>query len=254
MRILILISMLLFATNPCPSRAADISDDRYVEGLKGASKFIRALKEDDKKAVAHLIDYPFEREFPLPAIENEGEFIENWDDFFNVENTAELIGDSEPWVHGWRGVAIGHGQVWFDESSGKIFRVQLRTPAFEEKWQKAKLIESSSIHPIAQKYQEVLVNCFTSTKHIRIQRHGEDDYRYFVWPKNSRTSIEPEMSLRGEFRMEGTIHAKYFTFKNGGITYVLSSNHSEGCGGDSWCLDVSKNGMSMISEQGCAER
>jgi hypothetical protein len=54
---------------------------------------ITAFKTQDKTAIAAHIRYPLKRQYPLPDIKNEAEFINRFDEVFNDELVA-VIGSS----------------------------------------------------------------------------------------------------------------------------------------------------------------
>jgi hypothetical protein len=57
--------------------------------------------------VSKLINYPLDRQQPLPRIENEKEFIENYADFFDSETIRQILAAEKDMGYSWRGLAIG---------------------------------------------------------------------------------------------------------------------------------------------------
>jgi hypothetical protein len=86
------------------------------------SQIINAFKAKDKKAIATFIVYPMGREFPIPAIKNESDFLARFNEIFD-EYFIKLIADSDlenDWSQmGWRGVMFSNGKLWLN-SEGKI--------------------------------------------------------------------------------------------------------------------------------------
>src|SRR5690348_2819865 len=67
-----------------------VGQDLPAEERQAAEKLIQALTAGDKAAVAQLINYPLNRQQPLPPIQNEKEFIENYADFFDSETIRQI--------------------------------------------------------------------------------------------------------------------------------------------------------------------
>jgi len=212
-----------FASETTSSFAADNAAARaFQESLRAdyrtAQLFQEALRADNKQAVAKLIRYPLWMEYPLPAIKSAADFIKNWDDFFDAANIKSLLA-SKPTQVGWRGVALGPGDVWFDE--GRIITLNLRTREFDHKLHEAINRDNLKVHPSARGYKNIAVTCSTPTKDIRIQEHA-DGFHYFAWKKDSDHLAKPELTLRGTAKFEGSAGLATFTFERNGYKYLLS--------------------------------
>lgn len=216
----------------------------YKEDYDCAHELQDALKKGDKAAVAHLIEYPFERPKPLQPIKTEKEFIESWSDFFNSQ-TINYILQSEPGEVGWRGVALG--SIWFRK--GKIHRIGDRTDIYKKHFDAAKKKDYATLYPSARGYKQLRYECDTPSHHIRIQQHQDGVY-YFSWKKGAPLSQRPELKLKGFAKYEGTTGWVLYTFKNGKFVYQIDDpgiSMAENC--DS-TLILSKNG-DEISNQVC---
>ena len=228
------------------SRAYSSPDNEaYKADYECAHKLQEALKRNDKATIAHLISYPFEREKPLPSIKTEKDFLENWDDFFNTATISEIV-DAEPGEIGWRGVQIGGGNIWFRD--GKIYRINMRTSTFKEKFDTVKKKEYATLYPSAQNYKRIRYVCDTVSHHIRIQEH-EDGLHYFSWKNETSMSQKPELELNGDLKYDGTGGNIQYSFKNKEYSYEIYEVHT--CGEDcNTYLTVSKGGKD-ISKQVC---
>ncbi|MBA6358082.1 hypothetical protein H4J53_19585, partial [Colwellia sp. BRX8-3] len=113
-------------------------DKKYHEDI---SLIKSAFKQQDKKAIATFISYPLGREFPIPAIKNEAELVNRFDEVFD-KKFIELIANSDldkDWsMMGWRGVMFSSGKLWLD-SKNKIRAITYQSS--KEKEIKASLIE-----------------------------------------------------------------------------------------------------------------
>lgn len=208
--------LAMFCAGPTTALAED-SKNIYVEDFQAAKSLQKALKNNDKNAVARLVRYPIVREYPLPPIKSASDLIGNWDDFFDKENISEIVA-ATPTAVGYRGVTLG--DLWFD--GGKVIALNLRTAAFAKKVSEAKNKEFLTLHPSVRGYKKVAVRCSTGSKSIRIQEHG-DGYHYFVWKKGGGLLEKPELALKGTVEFQGSGGGQTYTFKNHGYSYVFSA-------------------------------
>jgi len=93
------------------------------------ASIIAAFKADDKAAVASLVSYPLARAYPVPAINNEAELIERFEQVFDPQLIAQIAGsdiDTDWDKVGWRGIMLNSGVVWVD-TEGKIVGLKYQT-------------------------------------------------------------------------------------------------------------------------------
>jgi len=97
-------------------------EQKYHESV---SPVITAFADHDKPTIAALISYPLKRQYPIPDIKNEAEFINRFDEVFDDE-LAKVIAASNintDWDKvGWRGIMLNNGVMWVD-TDGKIIAV-----------------------------------------------------------------------------------------------------------------------------------
>lgn len=90
----------------------------------------RALATRDKKALAKMIMYPMWEPYPIKNIENEQEFIQNFDclvtkDISEKVDTTSLFG----WERvGWRGIMYDNGMIWLGDYGDQIRSISYTTP------------------------------------------------------------------------------------------------------------------------------
>jgi len=65
-------------------------DQKYHESVLPV---IAAFEGNDKAAIASLVYYPLKRQYPIPDIKNEAEFINRFDEVFDDE-LAKVIASS----------------------------------------------------------------------------------------------------------------------------------------------------------------
>lgn len=215
MRFFLVLSSVFFLLTS--SAFAQQISTEFKADADAAIKFQQALKDDDKKAVANLIYYPLEREYPLPPIKTADDFVSHWGEYFDANITKEILA-VKPEQIGWRGVQLVHGLVWFKDA--KVFKIHYRTSEFEKVFEEAKEKEGQSINSEARGYTNLLLTCNTKTKLIRVQRHG-DVIRYFVWKRGASLTEKPELNLIGDYLPDGNGGNGHYTFKNHDYSYVV---------------------------------
>ncbi len=250
---LLLLVMLLPFANSCPSQTVETSsavqDPNYAADYIAAKALQAALKENNRKAVAALIEYPLRRDEPLRAIKNNKEFLKHWQEYFDAASTkAVLTASAEQF--GWRGVALKGGIVWFN--NGHISAINLQTTAYLKAFEAAKLQDSSRLYASARGYDKITYQCRTQSRFVRIQQHG-DDLRYFAWKNGSSLKAKPELELKGgKYDAQGSGGNFDLDFENNGFTYSLNVGHNL-CGED--CNDhlVVQQGSKIQSSEVCTE-
>ena len=212
---------------------------------------IAAFKMQDKTAIAAHIRYPLKRQYPLPDIKNEAEFINRFDEVFDDELVA-VIGSSNintDWDKvGWRGIMLNNGVVWVN-TDGKIIGINSHT-AKEQAFAK-RLIEQDkqSLHSSINTFEEPVLDWKTASYHIRVDDLGDHNYRYASWGINKKSSDKPDfVLLNGDIKFSGSGGNHSYTFKNGRYSYVL---HVTVIGCDTsppgW-LEVYKDDEKLLSE------
>ena len=125
---------------------------------------IAAFKTQDKTAIAAHIRYPLKRQYPLPDIKNEAEFINRFDEVFDDELVA-VIGSSNintDWDSvGWRGIMLNNGVMWLD-TDGKIIGINSHTA--KEQAFAIRLIEQDkqSLHSSINTFEEPVLDWKTA--------------------------------------------------------------------------------------------
>lgn len=112
------------------SARADGAKSIYAAEFQAAKRFQKALKYNDRNAIAGMVAYPVERDYPLPPIRSAGEFLFRWNEIFDKANTNALL-RSVPKDVGWRGVALANGLVWFN--GGKLIATNLQSDLYLKK-------------------------------------------------------------------------------------------------------------------------
>ncbi|KAA1151218.1 hypothetical protein EU510_15325 [Pseudoalteromonas sp. FUC4] len=185
---------------------------------------ITAFAAHDKSTIAALISYPLKRQYPIPDIKNEAEFINRFDEVFDDELVAVIASsniDTDWEGGGWRGTMLNNGVMWID-ADGKIIGINHQT-AKEQVFAK-RLIEQDkqSLHSSVNNFEKPVLDWKTANYHIRVDDLGDHNYRYAVWGINKKPSDKPDMVLiNGDITFEGSGGNHHYTFKNGRYSYIL---------------------------------
>lgn len=180
---------------------------------------------NDSKELSKLFAYPLERQYPIPAIKNQQEFILRYNDVFD-DSLKNLIIESDAasdWSEvGWRGIMLYQGTVWMD-TDGKIIAITYQSLA-EKKIQKSLIdAEKNTLHTSLVDFKSPVCILETSKFRIRIDQLSNGKYRYASWPINSPMSTRPDLILtNGVVIMDGSGGNHRFEFKNDVYLYECS--------------------------------
>ena len=185
---------------------------------------IAAFKTHDRTAIAAHIRYPLKRQYPLPDIKNEAEFINRFDEVFDEELVA-VIGSSNintDWDNvGWRGIMLNNGVMWVD-TDGKVIAVNTQNTTEQAHAEKLIAQNKQSLHSSIKIFQKPILDWKTDNYHIRVDDLGDRNYRYVVWSIDKKISDKPDMVLlNGDITFEGSGGNHHYTFKNGRYSYIL---------------------------------
>lgn len=212
---------------------------------------IAAFKHQDKTAIASFVVYPLQREFPIPAIHNEAEFVKRFDELFDKQLIA-LIANSEPhkdWAMiGSRGTMFANGEIWLD-SNNRIIAITYQSS--KEKVIKNRLVQAQkeTLHPSLRAYQRPMLEWKTAKYHIRIDDLGNDNYRYASWSTDNPTTDKPDLVLENGKRLfEGSGGNHLYTFANGNYVYRCYVNQLGPSHAAAGTLDVFKGKDHILSD------
>ena len=213
-------------------------NDSLNDNVQNSQKDIQAInqtilyfKEKNIDKIATIINYPLEREHPIPAIENEDDFKRRFNEIFD-DHLIQMIANStaKDWEEvGWRGSMLESGEVWMANSDGIITTINYQSE--EEKKLKKDLIvnEKNTLHSSINNFIAPIYKLETNDTYIRIDDLGNDNYRYSSWKLNAEKTSKPEeMITKGVARYEGSLNVEYLTFKKGTKTIIISDNLGEG--------------------------
>lgn len=215
------------------------------------TKFIKTVKSNDRTAIANLVAYPLHRKVPLPAINTPSQFLQYFDEVFDDELLKAISASSikDDWeAVGWRGIMFNSGALWLNEN-GKISAINYETEKGRKERDRLVESEKSSLHSSLRKFEEPVLEWKTKDFRIRIDRIGEELYRYAAWPVKKATSEKPDLILNnGKVVFEGSGGNHYYDFKSGVYLYrcdVTVVGADDSPPGD---LTVYKNDKEILSQ------
>lgn len=246
MKYILMILILCSASIQTLATSKNVSE----KDMQAAQNLIKALKANDKAAVASMIRYPLRRQEPLVPIVNAKEFQEHYEEYFNASTIVQVEQGLNDILNNWQGTALGGGLIWLD--AGQIISINLGTDLQKQALKKAKAEELSSLHPSARNFERTWMICKTQKHFIRIQSLiAEDKVHYFSWKAGIPNSEKPELELAGIMDIQGSGGNTLFTFKNGKYTYEIYK--SVVCGEDcNSYLTVKKDGKEIQKDR-CLE-
>jgi hypothetical protein len=216
MKNLIYLAFLLFTIQN--TSAQDLKPE-YQKFIKA---FINNIKSNKKEAVANVIRYPLNREYPIPAIKNKADFIKKYDQIFDATLKNEIIksNPAKDWSEvGWRGIMLNQGKLWID-TDGKIIAINYQSKFESDLKNKLIASEKNKLNPSIAKFKAPVTILETSKFRVRIDDLGNDNYRYASWSIKQKMSEKPDLIItNGKWIADGSGGNHSYEFKKGNYTY-----------------------------------
>jgi hypothetical protein len=238
---------LLFVLLNCFFASAQDLDS---SGQIFVSDFINCIKDQNKEKLAGKTMFPLRRNYPIPAIANEWEFLKRYNEVFD-DSLTKMIINSDPakdWTEaGWRGIMLHRGDLWLDE--GWLSAVNYQSKFEKNKWQELVQQEKRSLDESIRVFERP--KCIIETKkyRIRIDDLGKWNYRYASWPLNRKMSDKPELIIdKGEFIPESSGGDIKYRFKNGDYTYDCHIIRTGQDGSPPALLEIFKDDKLILSQ------
>lgn len=250
MKVLFIAGLILFSINT------------YAENLNAAQqksiqKLIQNFKNNNVQAISQSIQYPLDRENPLPSIKNAKELKPRFSQVFDQKLQHKIIHSKpEDWsVMGWQGIMLDSGEIWVSNVDDapkqpiKIIAVNYSSEAEQKLRSQLLQKQKRQLHPLIQKFEEPELLIKTKDYLIRIDQLNATTYRYASWQKTDDQSKQPDLVLnKGTLSIEGTARNQTFEFKNGAYMYTVYQNNIGN--GNSATLIVSKGNKIILKQSG----
>ena len=235
-----------------------IADNEYTNNLdetKGnhVNYLVGLFQEYDFETISTLIQYPLERQYPIPSIKDKKEFMQRYSEVFDETIVLKIQGSTPgQWQEvGWRGIMFNDGELWLGNSDSIITAVNYQSD-YEKKYL-ADLIknEKSNLHVSLKTFEKPVFTVKTQTTLIRVDQLTNEVYRFASWKKGKNESAKPDLVLsNGKIAYDGSGGNYSISFIDGVTTYRVYRNII----GEDKMADVSfeieKNGQQIVTEQG----
>ena len=233
-----------------------ISSSSYAENLNTeqqaqVKKIIQLFQDAKIPEISKHIQYPLQRETPIPAIQNAKQMQTRFHQVFDQHLIKKIASStSKQWSSvGWRGVMLEDGIIWLNEN--QISAVNYQTAA--EKKLKAQLLaqQKQQLHASIRTFKQPELQFKTSNYRISIDLLNNGQYRYVSWKNNKLISSQPDLVLnqgRVEFKGSGGNHA--YLFKSGQYEYRVDRNLIGADDSPEVSLSVTKGNQTVLNQVG----
>lgn len=219
-----------------------VSEDELLK-REIVKNIIEAFKTRNPKVISNIIEFPLERQYPLPYLKKE-DFIKRFNEFFD-KATIDKISNStfEDWGNaGWRGVYFNGFTVNYE---GKIYLLPLTRN--EENYKKELINrEKELVHFSIRDYKRPVRRIKTKNFLIRIDELYNETYRYTAWANGKIDSDQPDLVVIGELKWGGTEGDHEFVFTKDIYKFIVSLSLREN--GDFYVHSIEKNGNEVLYE------
>ncbi len=194
---------------------------------EAVSVFIECVKTDNVEKLKTLISFPLKRQYPIPDIKDEKDFVKRYKEVFD-DSLKSMIVDSnvdKEWsAVGWKGVMLRRGTLWLN-AKGKLFAVNYQSKAERLKREKLIKADKKAIHPSLVLFKAPVLIMETKKFRIRIDELMNGNYRYVSWSINSEMNEKPALIVKGgNWIPEGRGGDHRYEFNNGIYKYVCAIN------------------------------
>lgn len=201
------------------------ADNLSAEEKQQVAKIIQLFKAKNVNAISKQIQYPFQREAPLPHVKNATEMKTRFNEIFDKKLMNSITQSKyDQWSSmGWRGVMLDDGTVWLN--GDKISAVNYSSQAEQKHQQRLLAQQKVKLHSSIQQFKAPELLFKTSKYLVRIDLLDNNKYRYASWKLGQSQSNKPDLILNnGQVTMDGSGGNHHFEFKNGVYHYVVDRN------------------------------
>ncbi len=223
------------------------------EKIAGINSLIELFKLRNADKISRVINYPLQRQYPIPAIKSKEEFTQRFSEVFD-NILVDRIANSKisQWSEmGWRGIMLDDGIVWMANSDGIITTVNYESEY--EKKLRSDLIagEKENVYTTLQTFKSPTYKIKTKNYLIRIDELTSNKYRYASWKINEKESSKPDIIINnGTLEFQGSGGNHLITFIEGKYTYNVYRNIIGEKNSPDFTLEIEDNGKIILSEDG----
>lgn len=221
--------------------------------LANVKNIITLFKQKNIDSISSVINFPLQREYPIPSIKNEKEFKQRFNEVFDkilVDKIAKS--KTNQWEEvGYRGIMLDNGMVWIDGSEGKLIAVNYQSNF--EKQLKKDLIkkEKKVLYTTLKVFQSPIYKIKTKNYLIRIDKIADYEYRYASWKIGKKESSKPDLILNnGVLEFLGSGGNSVITFSKANYTYKVYRNSIGEDNSPDITLEVEKDKQIILTQDG----
>ena len=247
------------------SELADTADNSIKQDEKGSNDELKDYEIDSIKAVINLfreknidrisnkISYPMYRQYPIPPIKDQKEFIKRFNEIFD-QILIDKIANSKisQWSEvGFRGVMLDNGDLWMANSDGVITNINYQSD-FEKNFRTRMIAkERDNLHTSLKTFQSPIYKIKTNKYLIRIDELTDYKYRYASWKVDEKETSKPDIVLNnGQWEQQGSGGNHVINFVNGIYTYKVYRNIMGEVNSPDITLEIEKNGKIILTTDG----
>lgn len=218
---------------------------------KVISNFISLVKTGNKEKISNLILFPMQRQYPLQDVKTKQEFIQRYDEIFDVRLIKLIVKSNnvKDWSEmGWRGLMFLDGQIWLDKN-GYIEAVNYQSKFEENRLRKLIKAEKKGLYQSIRNFEYPVFVLETSKFRIRIDQLKDFKFRYASWSINKKMSEKPDLILFNCETMDGGTYVdQSFVFSNKNYEYECWINSTGLVDAPQAYLKVSKDSKIILKQ------
>ncbi|MGL4583657.1 MAG: hypothetical protein ACRCVU_11835 [Flavobacterium sp.] len=171
------------------------------------------FENEDREGIAKRVVYPLKREYPIPEITTEFEFVSRFEQLFIPEFSSKIahsvIAEYSPM--GWRGIMFDLGRMWLTED-GDILRINDQTEAEKDLRNSLIQADKKKVHRSVNKFLAPYAVIKIGQDIWRVDRKNKDVMRLVIWIDGKTMAEAPDQVLEGTEEIQGTMANRVLEF------------------------------------------
>lgn len=224
-------------------------DKNEIENIQ---KLIKLFQTKNVDGISKVVNYPLNREYPIPNVKNEADFKKRFNQIFDKKIINEISNSKiDQWSKvGYRGIMFDDGNLWI-ESDGKIIAVNFESD-FETNQRKSLVNnDKKKLYSSLKSFKSPTYKIKTKSFLIRIDELNNGKYRYTSWKIGKSESTKPDLILtNGYLQFDGSGGNHTITFKKGEFNYKIYRGIIGEKDAAEVSLTVEQNGKVILQQDG----
>ena len=206
---------------------SSLNDENIIDTVQ---KFKDIIATNNSQYIAKNIIYPFNISDNCPPIQNEKEFVHNYDIIYDSLLFNQIItSDNKAWSFDKRRNVIFHNNPYVQLSSdGHLIDIEYSTKRTLNN-EKCKSEEENKIYPSLKKYLKNIYTLKTSNHIYRIDFTDKGlsatAYRLAIWNEEQKISEKPLKIIdNGKLELYGSANNEKYIFTDKETSYIIQIN------------------------------